>query len=178
MDGENKAKGLLYSMLNSIVKLSTDRTSSGFPSPYYEYHDLLPYKLGYAENILQDDFHFQAYTVEALLHLAVRRNYYEPIRNLWPDISRMYFLEVRPDSPASYLRWVSLESGMLVESGPAHHKKWQDLREEAEVEGGTMLSEEAKRYPLFILMFLISFPFRLTSDTARWLDTQFRKSHI
>jgi len=165
---------LLADLINVISKLNAPDSAKCLANPYYEANDILPYKLGLEKEDIGVNFESQSYTIEGLINLYVRLNWKQSMKLLWPDATRISFIEFEPKYKWHYYRWHN-EEGTYKTVIPRIPKTWDELKKESFESEGKLLPTTLKKYPLFVLLFLLVYPHRVNSQALRWLDSQIRK---
>lgn len=177
-------------LLRSVIEVLSSRNRTGsntaLASPYYEAKDILPHFIDYelshflpselriADTPLDASFAGTAYTVEGLMLLFAKRGFKQSMKTLWPQISYLSFNEFRVKEPWQYLLWRS-PSGGERSVMPSATQSWKELQERAFAPAGITLPDSLKLYPLFMVLFLLVYPHRLTTDAVLWLDSALRK---
>jgi hypothetical protein len=164
---------LVFALLSHLAQSNGPQGKTRLPDPYYSITDVLGSEMGIGDKPITDDFGGASYTLEALVHLYARLNWKQHMKLLWPQITYVAFESYVPAKPWLFFFWRDKDgSASVTIVQPTHTLSWAALCEAAEESSGGTVPERAKSYPVFVLLFLIVFPHRLTADVARWLDRQ------
>src|SRR5207247_3686537 len=78
----------------------------------------------------EEEFAGEAHTLHIAIDWLVRRGYRQLVEKLWPDITRLHFVEFRPSAPAMVLAEDDPE-GHQETWAPATPGSWAKLVEQA-----------------------------------------------
>lgn len=168
--GTAKSDFFLHAILNGVVSSNQPENPIALPNPYYQFEDYAPYLLGLEKKPLRDTFRGRSYSMEALIHLYVRRNWKQQMKLLWPDITRIAMVHFEYSKRWEICRWRAKEGHIRLRP-PNFTESWDNLKTEADESDGADIPDAMKTYPLFVLLFVICFPHRFNSSVARWLDS-------
>ena len=143
-------------------------------NPYYNIDDLFSYLLRIAGDPLEESFEGNAYALEGLVHLFVRRNWKFPIKSLWPDITRLSSTVFEQEETWHFYRWKNAK-GIHKRIYPKHTQNWKDLKTLAFESEGKCIPQSIKKFPILLLLFLCVYPHRMNSQILRWLDTKLKE---
>ncbi|WP_156896837.1 hypothetical protein [Desulfovirgula thermocuniculi] len=167
-------------MLMRLLKLIATQNSKQGPSladPYQNAEDALLEVLGFSLEEESKDLTEPSgvsYMAKGLLHLVAKRNWKQHLRGIWPDLTRLAFLEFEPAECWQYYLWRS-KYGTNVSEYPPLTKHWEDLRKEAFDCQDNNLPTILKQDPVLMLLFIMTYPHRTTPEAVKWLDKMFRK---
>ena len=78
----------LYHLISAICQRNGPNSRTFLANPYYEADDILPHNLapilGSGEDPLEETFTGSSYALEGLVHLFVRTNWKQTMKDLWP----------------------------------------------------------------------------------------------
>jgi hypothetical protein len=136
---------------------------------------MLPHLHGLEQKPLEDSFAGSSFYLEGLMHLAVRTNYKQAMKMIFPEITRIGLCSYVPDESWQFflLRNHGKGTNHTRFLKPPH--KWQTLRTEAEECEGKDISGIIKRFPLLYLCLLMVMPHRVSASGLRWLETEMDK---
>ena len=166
-------------MLMGLLKLIATQNGKQGPSladPYQNAEDALLEALGFSEKERKESIEPSgvSYKAKGLLHLVAKRNWKQHLRGIWPDLTRLAFLEFEPAEPWQHYLWRS-EYGTNVSEYPPLTKHWEDLRKEAFDCRDNSLPTILRQHPVLMLLFIMTYPHRATPEAVKWLDKMLRK---
>jgi hypothetical protein len=109
------------------------------------------------------------WTVEALMEFFARRNRREFLDRSWRKISRLDLLSFQPESTVDILIWECREGHESVRK-PEMKQSWSALRNEAMTDRSETLPRILQTDSNFGLMFLLTYPHRLSAALISTLD--------
>ena len=177
IDTVKEPEDLLRSMISQICERNGPTEGGFLACPYYEPEEILPHILEVAEEPLMDSFKGESYALEGLVHLYVRRNTKQPMKTLWPGVTRLAFVSFEPNNYCDFFRWRN-ESGKNWFVSPKHAQEWEKLKESASESQGACIPPSIKSHPILLLLFLCVYPHRMNAEILRWLDTQMKQIQI
>ena len=173
-DATRKPDDFLFGLLLHVTEANKPQGTQALADPYHELSEVLGSILGLSSQPIKDDFTGRSHSIESLIHIYTRRNWKQHMKLLWPQITYIAFESYLPAEAWRFFSWRDTSRSSSVSMvQPTHAQTWSGLCEIANQRGGDTLPDRAKSYPMFVLLFVIVFPHRLTADVSRWLDTQF-----
>jgi hypothetical protein len=166
----------LLHILDGLCKLNILGSKTALPNPYYNCEQVILSLNEIEGSIIKDSFAGQSYTAESLMHLFVRRNYKVHARFSWPAYTKLINESIEFDHPWNAYLWRNETGATNVSSWPKRTKHWEELKLEASESNGGNLPILLKRFPFLYPLFLIVYPHRINSETARWLESYFRNN--
>lgn len=161
---------LLTSIISNIVAVNTQVIGTGLPDPYILLPEAMEQMTGIASsNKPSINYKGQSYTLEALIHLLARRGWRQHLRWLWPQITRLRFVEFVPDSPIDFCFWRT-EAGRLYDKQPEMPQSWEKLKAEARKVDNSSIPKLFDMHRELLLMFMLVYPHRLTKNVAKVMD--------
>jgi hypothetical protein len=109
------------------------------------------------------------WTLQALMEFFARRNRREFLDKWWRKISRLDLLSFQPESTADVLIWECREGHESVRK-PEMKQSWSALRNEAMTDRSETLPRILQTDSNFGLMFLLTYPHRLSPALINTLD--------
>lgn len=161
----------LTELLSAILTAKLKPDELQVPGPYYSVGECVLHHCNVPDKTIDASFD-GSYTLEAILHLVVRRLWKQHVRHVWPDVTRMVLRQFQCAELWHYYRWRNEAAGSNATTIPTPTKNWGDLRSEANDVTGGELPPLIKNYPILLLLFLIVYPHRITSSAIRWLDEE------
>jgi hypothetical protein len=165
----------LAHVIESICSVNEAEHSHGLADPYHGLAEIVMDWLGMADNPQVKNYKGRSYTLECFVHLLARRGWRQRLRFLWPQITRLHYAEFRPISPWQFCLWRSEEEGKLEAVQPKMPQSWAELRDQARQVDLSVIPELFQRYPGLLLVFILTYPHRLTKDVAKFLDDRLRE---
>jgi hypothetical protein len=162
---------LLRDLIHALATLNHPKSEMALATPYYGPEEMLQTALGFSDYEMQDSFAGRSYMLEGIVHLFAKRNWKQAMRHLWPDISRIRFIRFYPQHAPDFFRWRCKE-GITRDIEPQHSQQWEDLVAIAQEKDGMCLPEQSRRYPAFLLLYLIVCPHRTNAEVMTWLDSK------
>ena len=179
IDAVKEPEDLIRCLVSSICERNGPTGGGSLASPYYEVEDILPHFLGVSEEPLMDSFKGESYALEGLVHLYVRRNRKQPMKSLWPGVTRLSFVSFEPNNYCDFYRWRNeTRDGKNWTVSPKHTQDWDELRALAAESDGACIPPSIKSHPILLLLFLCVYPHRMNAQILRWLDTQMKQIQI
>lgn len=163
---------MLGFLIDMICSANRRGRITGLPNPYYGVAEALSVRFGNQDITIQEDFTGRAFMLEALVHLLVRRNWKQRMKELWPDVTRLGWCHFEPIRKWHFYRWRNTK-GKTITRLPQHNQKWNDLKAAASDSVGRCLPRLLKKNPVLALLFVCVYPHRFSAEAARWLDAQF-----
>ena len=174
IDATKESNLLLCSLIAEICERNGYNPRTFLANPYYEAEDILPHILELAEEPLMDSFKGISYALEGLVHLSARRDLKEPIKCLWPEVTRLAYAFFEPENFSDFYRWRN-EEGINKIVSPKHKQDWEELKAASLESEGACIPPSIKDNPILLLLFLCVYPYRMNAEIMRWLDTQMQE---
>ena len=171
IDATRESNVLLCFLIAAICKRNGPNPRTFLANPYYEAEDILPHILELAEEPLMDSFEGKSYALEGLVHLSARRDLKEPMKRLWPEVTRLMYASFEPENFSDFHRWRN-EEGINKIVSPEHTQDWEELKALSFESKGACIPSSIKGDPILLLLFLCVYPHRMNAEIMRWLDTQ------
>ena len=168
----------LYHLISAICQRNGPNSRTFLANPYYEADDILPHILapilGPGEDPLEETFTGSSYALEGLVHLFVRTNWKQTMKDLWPGVSKLASVFFKPKNPWDFYRWRN-KDGKRWDVFPEPMREWEELITLAFESEGTCIPPTIKNDPILLLLFLCVYPHRMNAEIMRWLDTQMQE---
>jgi hypothetical protein len=161
----------LLEVINIITTANTPSSQRPLANPYYTVEEMLPYLVGMPEEPLEDHFNEASFSLEAFIHLFVRRDWKQAMRTVWPETTRITKRRFKPMSKWGYYFW-RCERGQYEETAATPNQKWDDLKRIASEHKGRDVPRLIKDFPIQYLCFLCVFPHRLHANGIRWVASR------
>lgn len=171
---------MLFGLIQSIVSSNMpkqDGEEKPLHNPYYEPEVALPVLFGFEKCQEKDSFVGSSFYLEGLLHLLVRCNFKEGIRELIPAVTHIDERWFTPELPWQFFVFKNSEDGAehcRIKSPPY---RWKALREISADCRGEDVPGALKGSFMTYMCILIVMPHRVTAGTLRWLVNEVEK-HI
>jgi hypothetical protein len=111
-----------------------------------------------------------AWSLQALMEFLARRNRRTFLQTMWPAISRLDMLSFEPQSVIDGLTWECTQGHESVRK-PNMEQSWKALVAEAVKDRAEILPNVLRSDRAFALMFLLTYPHRLSAALVRRLET-------
>ena len=171
IDATKESNSLLCFLITEICIRNGPSPRTFLANPYYEAEDILPHILELAEEPLMDSFKGISYALEGLVHLSARRDLKEPIKRLWPEVTRLMYASFESENFSDFYKWRN-EEGINKIVAPKHTQDWEELKALSFESEGSCIPLTIKNDPILLLLFLCVYPHRMNAEIMRWLDTQ------
>ena len=167
----------LCHLISAICQRNGPNSKTFLANPYYEAEDILPHIfapiLGPGEDPLDETFTGSSYALEGLVHLFVRRNWKQTMKDLWPGVSKLASVSFKLKNSWDFYRWRN-KDGKRWDVYPEPIQKWEELKELSFESEGACIPPTIKNDPILLLLFLCVYPHRMNAEIIRWLDTQMK----
>ncbi len=163
---------LLTNLIKSISAMNAydNKEQVGLPDPYHNLSKVIELRYDLSPNRLREENYLgQSYTIESLIHMLAKRSWRQRLRWLWPQITRVRFIEFYPDQSWEFCLWYC-ENGHRRDKQPEMPQSWTKLRDESRQVNLDKIPKIFQQYPELLLAFIIVYPHRLTTDVAKFLD--------
>ena len=167
----------LYHLIAAICQRNGPNSKTFLANPYYETEDILPYLLGIAEEPLAETFTGNSYALEGLVHLFIRRNWKQTMKDIWPGVSKLASISFKPKNSWDFYRWRN-KDGKRWDVYPEPTQQWDELKALSFESEGACIPPTIKNDPILLLLFLCVYPHRMNAEIMRWLDTQMNEIQI
>ena len=169
----------LCHMISTICQRNGPNSRTFLANPYYEADDILTHLLAPildpGEDPLEETFKGSSYALEGLVHLFVRRNWKQTMKDLWPGISKLAIVSYKPKYPWSFYRWNNKKESKRYDVYPKPMQEWDDLKALSLESEGACIPPTIKNDPILLLLFLCVYPHRMNAEIIRWLDAQMQQ---
>ena len=154
--------------IGHMYSAGSDRLMAG---PYSNPEEVLSEVLKLDDPRYSGLFPHASYTLEAFVQVFVRCNFKQPLKLVWPMLTRVSLASYLPDKPWEYYLW-KCEGGMNRQHGFEFPQQWSNLRARSAECQGAELPPLLRRYPIQYLAFLLVFPHRWNTSGVRWVASQ------
>lgn len=166
------AKDLIYQIFqHAFIDKYPESNGVGVAFPYYSVEDLLEYRI--ERNCRKIDFKQffrRSFLLESLIHMIVRRDGKQFLKENWRKISHFVFFEFIPDKPEDFFNWHVIE-GRNHSRIPNHLQSWKELKEI--VSNRKDIPDLVEKNYQFLIFFILVCPFRLDIRVNFLLDQKF-----
>jgi hypothetical protein len=173
---QTTASASLDGMLATIIEgiCTSNINGEGLADPYHGLAEVVSQAFGLSELIHRESFKGRSYSLESLVHLFARRMWRQSLAQLWPNITELHYAEFVPAELWQFCLWAS-EEGVLQTSEPKKPQSWGELKREADEVNTSRIPDIFQDHPEVLLIFVITYPHRLTKDVAKYLDNRIRE---
>ncbi len=169
---DHRASGLVYAIAKGVCSMNLDINGKGLADPYHGLGEVIINQTGLSDTIQKESFIGRSYTLETIVHLLTRWGWRGILEELWPNITKIDFVEYKTDDPWEYCQWHT-ETGKLTVKRPNFPQSWAILQGEAANSDLSYIPKILLENPYVLLLFLIVYPHRLTKDAIKHLDDVF-----
>ena len=169
---EPRASGLLDAIARGICSSNLTPEGNGLADPYHGLGEVVINQTGLSETIQKENFKGRSYALESIIHLLTRWRWRGILEELWPQITKIDFVEYKTDEAWEFCLWHT-ETGKLTVHRPKFPQSWHELQEEAERFDLAYVPKALSENPAILLLFLIVYPHRITKDVIKFLDRAF-----
>jgi hypothetical protein len=165
-----KQVGALLRLVVSSNQIKSDRA---LPVPYYDFGTILRANMGLLPTddsvaLQSDNFAGNSFMAEGLMHLLAAAGNKEECASVWPDFTRLGHKRFVPDAAWQYCL---LHANGGIEETKQYRStyEWSQLLDDARQSNCTYLPSALKDRRHLLMLWLITFPYRMTSDIMRVL---------
>src|SRR6266496_349623 len=97
------AAKIVLQWAKALVAANHPESESAVPDPYHSMNEVLLHNVGADSSLDDEQFAGEAYTLHIAIDWLARRGYRKVVGKLWPDVTRLHFVEVRPSRPIQLL---------------------------------------------------------------------------
>jgi hypothetical protein len=162
---------LLLGVINAITTANAPASQQALANPYYTIEDILPALVGMADEPLENHFNEASFSLEAFIHLFVRRNWKQAMRTVWPETTRIHTRRFKPTRRWEYYFW-QCDRGQYEETIAPPNQNWDDLRRISSEHEGRDVPRLMRDLPIQYMCFLCVFPHRLHANGIRWVASR------
>lgn len=173
----NESDRLLFGLIDGICSSHKHEGALGLPDPYHSLAEVVSMNVGLINREDTENFKGRSYSLGPILQLCARRGWRQALAQRWPDISRIDLAEFNVNAPWQYCQW-HCEEGRLRIAAPGAPQSWTDLRDKSRQVDPSGLPQILRNRPWLLLLFLVVFPHRMTTEAAKFLDDHFRQVKI
>jgi hypothetical protein len=164
---------VLSTLLAHIARADSDGAMPGLASPYFDLEDVtrhvLAPLLGHEQDPLgKESAGPSSYYAEGVLHLLVRTGLKQTCKSLWPELTKVEWIEFKPATRWQYCLWRT-KDGRYIQRPRELTKRWDDLVREARVVACSTVPKPLLALPHLLLLWLMLFPHRANADVIRFL---------
>jgi hypothetical protein len=169
---EHRASGLIDAIARGICSVNLDPNGKGLADPYHGLGEVIINNAGLSETLQKENFKGRSFALESIVHLLARWKWRGVLEELWPQITKIDFVEYKTDEPWEFCLWHT-ETGKLTMHQPKFPQSWRELQEEARKSDLSYIPKIFANNPEALLLFLIVYPHRATKDVIKLLDDKF-----
>lgn len=167
IDLDNLGNRLIFEMVEGIIHVNI--TDQGISDPYHHLGEVVMMKLGFMDSIQKENFMGRTYTLDSLIQLLARRGWRGVIADLWKPITGLQLVEFEPEYSWQFCLW-NCEEGNLHETLPKTPQSWKELETKSKEIVLSKIPNILKDDPILLLLFIFTYPHRLTPDVVKHLD--------
>lgn len=162
---------MLSSLIDGLVRINGNPVEGqyGLPDPYHQFAEVINSRHGFKDPARMESYFGQAYSLDSLIQLLVRRGWRQRLASLWPKITKVGFSRFRPNMAWQYALW-HVEDGTMIEQQPKMTQSWKMLQDTAGTVEYLEIPSVFQDFPELLLMFINVYPHRLNPDVVKYLD--------
>ena len=116
-----------------------------------------------------EEFDGRSYMLHVVVDWIARRLWRQGLAGIWPDITRIQFIEFRPSAPERYLAPMD-DEGVLAEWFAGQPQSWATLLASARTKDHSVLPAVLRKHREMIPYLPLLFPYRFTAILASAVD--------
>ena len=160
------AETMMLALVRTLSTLNVRHSAEALAGPYHDTEEVLMHKLGAESDLEIEEFDGHSYMLHTAIEWLARRLLRQNLSMMWPDITRVRFVEFQPSSPDQLLS-VEDEDGQLKMWDAARPQSWAKLLEQARSLDRRCIPEVLWSQREMIPYLPLLFPYRLTSNLGR-----------
>jgi hypothetical protein len=164
-----RAEGMMLSLVNTLAKHNKRHSTNPLPDPYHDTEQILLHQIGADSDLDGEEFDGRSYTLHVAIEWLTRRLLRRHLAMMWPDITRVQFLEFRPSTPDRYLA-VEDDEGELKMWFAGQPQSWATLLAESTELDKKKLPEVLWSHREMIPYLALLLPHRLTATLSNAID--------
>jgi hypothetical protein len=169
---EHRASGLIDAIARGLCATNLEPNGKGLADPYHGLGEVVINNIGLSDTLQKENFKGRSYFLESIILLLTRWRWRGVLEELWPNVTRIDFVEYKTDQPWEFCIWHT-ESGKLTVHQPKFPQSWKELQEEANTIELSYIPKALSENPSLLMLFLIVYPHRVTKDVIKFLDDRF-----
>ncbi len=166
---------MLAQIVGLISNVNNNQHSKGLADPYHSLEEVVAETYDLIPAYKKETYKGRSYTLLGLIHLYSRRNWRQRMRLFWRSLTYIECAEFRVDAAWQFCMWHCENYGALHLSHPQNTQSWSKLRQEAAEVDTSLIPPIMQENPPLLLLFAITYPHRMTTNCAKFLDNHFMK---
>ena len=161
-----------YRMLALAFRLATANkrhSPEALPDPYHGLEEILMMRVSGDSDFEDEEFDGRSYMLHVVVDWIARRLWRQGLAGIWPDITRIQFIEFQPSTPERYLAPMD-DEGVLVEWFAGQPQSWATLLASARTKDYSVLPAVLRKHREMIPYLPLLFPYRFTAILASAVD--------
>ena len=164
------AERMILSLVGTLSTLNQRESHKALADPYHDTEQVLLHKLGADSDLEGEEFDGRSYMLHVAIEWLARRLWRQNLATMWPNITRVQFLEFQPSSPDQYLA-VEDDDGELKMWFAGQPQSWAALLVQSRtLDRSSRLPEILWARREMIPYLPLLFPYRLTATLGRAID--------
>jgi hypothetical protein len=160
---------LARSLLTALVSLNQRDSRRALPDPYHDAEQVLARTFDLENDLHDEEFDGRSYTLHVVIEWLARRLWRQFLAAHWAPITRIEFLEFRPDAASDYLA-VECENGELRMWFAGQPESWRALLARARTVETAVLPSALMEHRELLPYLPLIFPYRFTAAIAGAID--------
>ena len=159
----------MLALASRIATANRRHSPDALPDPYHGPEQILMNRVSGDSDFEDENFDGRSYTLHVAIDWIARRLWRQRLAAMWPEITRIQFMEFRPSAPDRYLAPKD-DDGVLTERFPGQPQSWAALLASARTKDYTVLPPVLRRQREMIPYLPLLFPYRFTATLAAAVD--------
>ena len=164
------AEEMMQSLARTLSKLNQRHSAGALADPYHDTEQVLLQQNGADSDLEGEEFDGRSYMLHVAIEWLARRLWRQNLARMWPDITRVQFLEFQPSSPDQYLA-VQDDAAELKMWLAGQPQSWATLLAQSQTLDRGRLPEILWARREMIPYLSLLFPYRLTAILGHAIDT-------
>ena len=115
---------------------------------------------------IEENFAGTSYCLEPLFQLMVRNNWKQFSKSTWPQFTRITVASFEFQNQEDFFRWRN-EKGVTITKVIKPKQYWKNYLKKSKNYNQANIPASIKDEPILMLLILIVYPFRISSDIAK-----------
>ena len=159
----------MLALAHTLATANKRHSLKALPDPYHDLEQILMWQVSGDSDFEGEEFDGRSYMLHVVVDWIARRLWRQGLASMWPDITRVQFLEFRPSAPERYLAPQD-DDGTLDMRFAGQPQSWTTLLASARTTDYSALPPVLRRHREMIPYLPLLFPYRFTANLAAAVD--------
>lgn len=160
---------MMLSLVYTLATSNRRHSEVALPDPYHDVEQILLQRVSGESDLATEEFDGRSYGLNVAVEWVARRLWRRHLAAMWPEITRVEFMEYIPATPQRYLAPHD-EDGELKMWFAGQPQSWTQLLHTARSKDFSALPAVIRRRRELLPYLPLLFPYRLTSTLAAAID--------